>query len=146
MGRMILTLRLPPAALDLLRLAVLHPSLPDAFANEPYKLVDAIVEAGQLSSDQDGAANVAINCMMCVRALSNLCCTNAGRRVLLATLNKVGSRTAGSAGRTFNSSVVCCGNRVWAHAQVVQALSSMSSDTGTEPYHLAVATLCLKYT
>lgn len=113
---MILALRLPSAALDLLRLAVLHPSLPDAFANEPHKLVDAIVEAGQLSSDQDGAANVAINCMMCVRALSNLCCTNAGRRVLLATLNKVGSGTAGSAGSTINSSAVllrqpCLGTR-----------------------------------
>jgi len=124
---------------------VLHPSLPDAFASEPHKLVDAIVEAGQLRSDQDGAPNVVINRMMGARALANLCCTNAGRRVLSATLSKVGCGTTGRAGRALRSSVVCGGNRAWANAQVVQALNSLPGDAGTEPYHVAVATVYLKY-
>ena len=76
-------------ALDLLRLAVLHPSLPDAFANEPAKLVDAVLEAAQLRRDLDEAPNVAINRMMGARTLANLCCTNPGRRVLFAALGKV---------------------------------------------------------
>ena len=75
-------------ALDLLRLAVLHPSVPEAYAEQPSKLVDAIVHCSQLN-DTDPSGPAEVNRMMGARALANLCCTRPGRAILTSTLASV---------------------------------------------------------
>ena len=74
-----------PTALDLLRLAVVHPSVPEQYVDQPGGLLDLIVQGAQL---QAADANE-INRMMGVRALANLGCTSAGRKILASALPKV---------------------------------------------------------
>ena len=90
--------------MDLLRLAILHPSVPDAYVAEPARLLDVIVQGSQLDNVDPANAAAEINRMMGVRALANLCCTNPGRKVALAVLPQVCAWTG--------PLVVCVGDRV----------------------------------
>jgi hypothetical protein len=130
-------------AADLLRLAVLHPSVAEAYEGEPRRLLSLIVDGTQLDAaalrDVPVGNSADVNRMMGLRALANLACTRIGRAVLTACLPQVRAAPG-----VEGESLAHDRYGLVAGLQVVALVQAVPTASSSKPYHLALATLHLK--